>query len=208
METGRRRERYVEEYRPGANAWRAVVGVMADRRISNRLNGKVMSTCVTPACRYGTETLALTELHQQRLQVCENNWVRKIAKSNEGRQSNNGGVKGRDVSAEVLDRERLVRSRVQWAGHVERMADDRLPKRAADLREQGRVRRGRPRLRWEDCVKRDVKKAGEEGEWNKKTGDRGGWTILADEAVQKVAGSTSPLTRGKRGRERYPHFQQ
>ena len=34
------------------------------------------------------------------------------------------------------------------------MADDRLPKRAAELREQGRGRRGRPRLRWEDCVKR------------------------------------------------------
>ena len=26
------------------------------------------------ACLYGTETLALTELHQQRLQVCENNY--------------------------------------------------------------------------------------------------------------------------------------
>ena len=26
--------------------------------------------------------------------------------------------------------ERLVRSRLQWAGHVERMAGDRLPKRA------------------------------------------------------------------------------
>ena len=48
--------------------------------------------------------------------------------------------------------ERLVRSRLQWAGHVERMADDRLPKRAEELREQGRRRRGRPRLRWEDCV--------------------------------------------------------
>ena len=31
----------------GANAWRSVEGVMADRRISNRLEGKVMSTCVT-----------------------------------------------------------------------------------------------------------------------------------------------------------------
>ena len=49
--------------------------------------------------------------------------------------------------------ERLVRSRLQWAGHVERMADDRLPKRAAELREQGRRRRGRPRLRCEDCVR-------------------------------------------------------
>ena len=36
--------------------------------------------------------------------------------------------------------ERLVRSRLQWGGHVERMADDRLPKRAAVLREQGRRR--------------------------------------------------------------------
>ena len=52
---------------------------MADRRISKSLKGKVMSTCVTPACLYGTETLALTEL-QQGLQVCENNWVRKIAR--------------------------------------------------------------------------------------------------------------------------------
>ena len=63
-----------------ANAWRAVDGVMADRRISKRLKGKFMSTFVTLACLYGTETLALTELQQHRLQVCENNWVRKIAR--------------------------------------------------------------------------------------------------------------------------------
>ncbi len=75
-----------------------------------------MSTCVTPACLYGTETLEPTELQQQRLQVCENNWVRTIA---------------RVRSTEELDREtgeeqntvRLVRSRLQWAGQVGRMAD-------------------------------------------------------------------------------------
>ena len=36
--------------------------------------------------------------------------------------------------------ERLVRSRLQWAGHVETMADDRLPKRAEELHEEGRRR--------------------------------------------------------------------
>ena len=46
----------------GATAWREVEGVMADRRISKSLKGKVMNPCVTPACLYGTETLALTEL--------------------------------------------------------------------------------------------------------------------------------------------------
>ena len=71
--------------------------------------------------------------------------------------------------------ERLVRSRLQWAGHVERMADDRLHKRAAELREDGRRRRGRPMLRWEDNVERDMRKAGEEEDWKKKkTRDRGG----------------------------------
>ena len=64
----------------GANAWRAVEGLIADRLISKYLKGNVMSTCVTLACLYGTETLALTELQQQRLQVCENKWVRKIAR--------------------------------------------------------------------------------------------------------------------------------
>ena len=67
-----------------------------------------------------------------------------------------------------------MRSRLQWTRYVERTADDRLPKRAAELR-GGRRRCGRPRLRWEDCPRRDVKKAGEEGDWKKKTSERGGW---------------------------------
>ena len=94
-------------------------------------------------------------------------------------------------------------SRLQWAGIVERMADDKLPKRAAELclREQGRRRRGRPRLRWEDCVKRDVKKTGEEGDWKKKTGDRGGWKRISDEAVKSCGQHLTP-GKGKIGRER------
>ena len=63
------------------------------------------------------------------------------------------------------------------------MADHRLPKRAAELREQGRRRRGRPRLRWEDCIKIDVRNAGEEEDLEKKTRDRGWWKRLSDEAV-------------------------
>ena len=38
--------------------------------------------------------------------------------------------------------ERRVRSRLQWAGHVERMANDRLPKRAAELCDGGRQEEG------------------------------------------------------------------
>ena len=96
----------------GAIAWRAVDGVMADRRISKRLTGTVMRTCVTPACLYATETLALTELQQQRLQVCENNWVRKIARVT--REDRRRMVELREETGVQRSlTERLVRSRIQ-----------------------------------------------------------------------------------------------
>ena len=62
-----------------------------------------MSTCVTPACLYGTETLAITEIPQM-LQVCENNWVRQIARTTRA-DTRIMVVKGRDRSAEKLYRE-------------------------------------------------------------------------------------------------------
>ena len=48
-----------------------------------------------------------------------------------------------------------MRSWPKWAGHVERMEEVRLTRRADVLRVEGR-RRGRLRLRWVDCVKRDL----------------------------------------------------
>ena len=38
---------------------------------------------------------------------------------------------------------RMVENRLKWAGHVDRMAEDRLTKRADAYREEGRRRRGR-----------------------------------------------------------------
>ena len=35
------------------------------------------------------------------------------------------------------------------------------------------------------CVKRNVRKAGKEEDWKKKTRDRGWWNRLSDEAVKK-----------------------
>ena len=114
----------------GANAWRQVLeGVMSDRHISKKLKGKVLGACVILAMLYGLETLPVSEKHQHRLQVCENNWVRRIA-----------GVKRVDrrrmdelrevVGIQKCLMGRLVKSWMKWAGHVERMKEDRLPRMA------------------------------------------------------------------------------
>ena len=144
-----------------------------------------MSTCVTPASLYGTDTLAMTELH-----LCNSNkggkWVREIARVTRADRRRTVELR-EETGVQRRLTERLVKSRLQWAGHVEGMADDRLPKKGAELREEGRRRRGRPILRWEDCVKRDVRKAGEQEDWKKKTTrDRGGWKRLSYGAVRKL----------------------
>ena len=73
------------------------------------------------------------------------------------------GVKRVEVGVEESFKKTLVRSGLNWAGHVGRMGDEKLATRADAQKVEGKRRRGRPRMRWEDCVKRDLERVG--GEW-------------------------------------------
>ena len=64
----------------GAAAWRRVEGIMWDRKLKKQLKGKVLEACVVPACIYGLGTLALTERQEEKIQIAENNWIRRICK--------------------------------------------------------------------------------------------------------------------------------
>ena len=66
-------------------------------------------------------------------------------------------------------------NRMKWAGLMVRMKDDKLPKRAETKKQDGFRKRGRPQLKWEDCVKRDLRKADEEenGKKRQTTGTNG-----------------------------------
>ena len=69
--------------------------------------------------------MELSEKQQENAQVCENNWIRRIA-----------GVKRADkrrrdeLRVEVGGKEnvktKLVKGRLKWAGHDERMGDEKL----------------------------------------------------------------------------------
>ena len=47
----------------------------------------------------------------------------------------------------------LIRKNLRWTGHLMRMSPDRLPKQVSS----GQRKRGRPRLRFKDTIKRNLK---------------------------------------------------
>ena len=77
----------------------------------------------------GTDRTTATKVASVRKQQFY--WVRKIARVT--RTDRRRTVELREeTEVERSLTDILVRSRLQWAGHVERMADDRLPKREAE----------------------------------------------------------------------------
>ena len=57
---------------------------------------------------------------------------------------------------------RVIKSRrMRWAGHVARMGEDRVLHRVLMGKPEGKRPLGRPRHRWEDNIKMDLKEVGE-----------------------------------------------
>ena len=100
---------------------------MSDRHISKKWKGKVLGACVTPAMLYGLETLPVSEKHQHRLQVHENNWMGRIDGVKRVDRRRMDELR-EDVGIQKCLMLRLVKSQLKCAGHVERMKEDRLPR--------------------------------------------------------------------------------
>jgi len=76
---------------------------------------------------------------------------------------------------------RVVKSRrMRWAGHVVRMGEGRVVHRVLLGKPAGKRPLGRPRLRWEDNIKMDLREVGGGGDWTELVQDRDRWRVLVN----------------------------
>ena len=68
-------------------------------------------------------------------------------------------------------------NRLHWFGHVERVEENRIPKRVLYMNFGTRRLRGRPRNRWQDEVREDGRIVDDEG-WQEKVHNREEWKKL------------------------------
>jgi hypothetical protein len=73
-------------------------------------------------------------------------------------------------------------SKLEWAGHIIRMVEERIPKKAVNGNFHTTRPVGRPRTRWADVVQRDaLPLLGTRG-WRRRAANRDEWTRLVREA--------------------------
>jgi len=71
--------------------------------------------------------------------------------------------------------------RISWLGHLERMEEDKMPKKIVTREPEGTRRRGRPRKRWKEEVERDLQVL-EVRRWRELVADGEKWNDIVRQA--------------------------
>jgi hypothetical protein len=143
-----------------------------------KLKIKIYMTVILPIVLYGCETWSVTLGEEHRLRVFENRVLRRIfgpKREVDGswRKLHNDELHSLYSSPNIF---RVIKSRrMRWAGNVARMGEGRSVYRVLVGRPEGKRPLGRPRRRWEDNIKIDLREIGIDG---------ANWIQLAQDRVQ------------------------
>ena len=154
--------------------------ILSSPLLSKKLKVKTYKTIIQPVVLYGCETWSLTLREEHRLRVLENKVFRKIF-----------GAKKDEITGEwrklhiaelhaLYSSPNIIRSlksrRLRWAGHVACMEQFRNAYRVLVGKPEEKRPLGRPRHRWEDNIKIDLREVGcDPGEWIDFAEDRDQW---------------------------------
>lgn len=138
--------------------WRELTGVTCDRRMPVKLKGLVYKSMIRPVLTYGSETWAVTQRQVNTVQVAEMKMLRWMCGVTRLDKIRNEYVRGSLGVRDIADK--LQESRLRWFGHVKRRPPEYIGNTVANLNMQGVRRRGRPKTRWLDVVRKDLSSCG------------------------------------------------
>jgi hypothetical protein len=138
--------------------WRECSGVLCDKKMPLRLKGKIYRTVVRPALMYGSECWAPARKHEQTMHTTEMRMLRWTCGVTRLDKIPNTEIRRRLSVVPII--EKAQEHRLRWYGHVKRRPDDYIGKVVQRMEIDGKRPRGRPRRRWMDIIKDDMKVCG------------------------------------------------
>jgi hypothetical protein len=161
---------------------------LSSHLLSSNVKVKIYKTIILPVVFYGCETWSLTLREEHRLRVFENRVLRRIfgpkrdEVTEEWRKLHNEELHNLYSSPDII---RQVKSRrMGWAGHVARMGEERKLYQVSVGKPEGKSPLGRPRSRWEDGIRMDLREIGLGGmDWIRLSQDRDRWRAVVSEVM-------------------------
>ncbi|KAJ4427457.1 hypothetical protein ANN_25102 [Periplaneta americana] len=182
------REEIKRRINMGNACYYSVEKLLSSSLLSKNLKVRIYKTVILPVLLYGCETWTLTLREEHRLRVFENKVLRKIfgAKrdevTGEWRKLHNTELHALYSSPDII--RNLKSRRLRWAGHVARMGESRNAYRVLVGRPEGKRPLGRPRRRWEDNIKMDLREVGyDDRDWLNLAQDRDRWRAYVRAAM-------------------------
>ena len=143
------------------------------------LKRQVYNSCVLPAMTYGAETWTLTKQAQNKLAAAQTKMERSMLNITYKDRKTNIWVRERTKVIDIINTVRKMKW--SWAGHINRLKDDRWTSRVTSWRPYDKKRRqGRPAKRWRD----DLDKYWSDTIWQRKAQDRVVWRQHAEVFAQ------------------------
>ena len=157
----------------GKSAWksfRKLLPILTNSCIPFKMRGHIFNSCVRSVMLHASETWAPTADDMRRLSRNDNAMVRWICSTRLSDRVSSEHLRNRLAICSIEDA--VSWSRLRWHGHVQRMSEENWSKKILDLEVHGQTPRGRPRKRWEENVREDIKNR---RLWNVNIQDRDEW---------------------------------
>lgn len=173
----------VNRIKAANRSYRALYPLLRSKNLSRKLKLTLYKTIIKPVLMYGSEAWVMTETTEKRLNV----WERKVLRKIFGpvKEGDLWRIRTNEEIRLLYNEPDLVTSvkmrRIGWLGHVQRMEEERLPRKALTEHPGGRRRRGRPRKRWLEDVEADLRTVGVR-RWRRRAEDRDDWRAVVKEA--------------------------
>ena len=143
--------------------WRELCGVICDTKMPTQLNLLIYQTMIVPTLLYKWETWSMSVKYEKRTATTEIRMVRwEMGVSLLEHRRNEEILEEANVEAIATV---MRRRRLELFGHVKRRGETEDIRAVAEMKMEGNRYRGRPTLRWNDTVRRDLKARNIKEEW-------------------------------------------
>ena len=153
--------------------WRDLSGVIYDKKVPNKLKSKLYKTVVRPAMVYGSECWALRKQEKQRLHTTEMKMLRWSQGKTRKYRIKNETIRG--IARVTPIKSDLTQKRLSWYGHVMRREETHITRSTLSMTVMGTRPRGRPKMRWLDRLKSNMRIYGINPEM---ATDRERWAVI------------------------------